>query len=101
MREIETQLDISYHQTVSSSTRTGFHPVELLTKKGLMDISKTQAVDKITGCSPQTDGKAPLLRTAPTQLTEHGKVELVPAQNFRPQVLVSITRKQTLQSTKS
>jgi hypothetical protein len=35
----------------------------------------TQSIAKATGCSPQTDCKALLLKT--TQLTEHGEVELV------------------------
>ena len=30
------------------------------------------------GCSPQIDGKTLLLKTTPTQPTEHGEVELVP-----------------------
>lgn len=30
------------------------------------------------GCSPQNDGKTPLLKTIPIQLTEHGEVQLVP-----------------------
>ena len=33
---------------------------------------------KTIGCSPQTDSKAPLPKTALTQLIEHGEVKLVP-----------------------
>lgn len=35
----------------------------------------TQAVDKI-GCSPQTESRAPLLKTAPTHIIEDGEVEV-------------------------
>ena len=37
-----------------------------------------QAIAKAIGCSPQTDGKALLLKTTPVQLTEPGEVNLVP-----------------------
>lgn len=40
---------------------------------------KTQAVAaKSMGCSPQTDSKDPLLKIIPTELIEHGDVEMEP-----------------------
>ena len=35
-----------------------------------MDPQKTQVVAKTIGCSPQTDRKAPLLKTTTTTLTQ-------------------------------
>lgn len=36
----------------------------------------TQAIAKIINCSPQIDGKAPLLKTTLEHLTEHGEIDL-------------------------
>lgn len=35
------------------------------------------------GCSPETDIKIPLLKAPPTELFEHGNIELVPAQKHQ------------------
>ena len=43
-----------------------------------MDIPQLPAVAKTTGFSLKTDSGAPLLRTTPTQLIEHGEVERCP-----------------------
>ena len=63
-----------------------------------MEIPRTLQADARTeGCSPQTDGKAPLLKTTLTQLTKCGEVELVSCQlfffknYFLPYFLLSIT----------
>lgn len=55
-----------------------------------------QAVNK-TGCSLQTDGDILFLRTIPTQLNEHGEVELVPIWRLHPYLLVSLVQEVTLQ----
>lgn len=41
-------------------------------------LQPTQAVPMTIGGSPQTDSKAPLLKTTSTQLTEHRDVKLLP-----------------------
>lgn len=38
----------------------------------------SQSIAETVGGSLKTDGKALLLKTTPTQLSEHGEVELVP-----------------------
>lgn len=43
-----------------------------------MEPKTAQATAQTVGCSPHTDSKAPRLNTAPTQLTEHGEVKLLP-----------------------
>ena len=45
------------------------------------------------GCSLKTDSRAPLLKTTPTQLTEHGEVKLVPTWSPLPYVLPLQCRK--------
>ena len=62
----------------TSSTRIGLCLIELMAKRTSGESQTSWAVAKITGCSPQTDSKAPLLKITPTQLTEPGDVELVP-----------------------
>lgn len=54
------------------------HLFELLAKGSHGKPQTTQSVGKTIGCSPQTDRKTPLLKTIPTQFTEHGEVHLVP-----------------------
>lgn len=47
--------------------------------KGLHGNPQTaQAIAKAIGCFLQIDGKAPWLKTTPTYMVEHGKIELVP-----------------------
>lgn len=58
---------------------------------------KTQAVAKTLSYSPQTERKAPLLKTAPPQFTEHGEMELVPTQNLHFDILVSLVQEGSLQ----
>jgi hypothetical protein len=43
-----------------------------------------QTVAKAIACSPQTDGKAILLKAIPTQLIEHGNVKPMPLLSFHP-----------------
>lgn len=67
-----------------------------------MEISQTtQAVAQTIDCSPETDSKALLLKTAPTPLIENEDVWLVPTENLHPYALVSLVREGTLQATKS
>ena len=58
----------------ASSVRTGFHPTELLVEKNSWKSPIIQVVSKKTDCSPQTDSKAPLLKTTPAQLIEYEMV---------------------------
>ena len=51
---------------------------------------RTPKQSKIMGGSPHADGKAPLLKTTPIQLTEHGEVEMVPTCCLHPCILVSL-----------
>jgi hypothetical protein len=55
---------------------------------------------KLIGCSSQTDSKAPLLKTIPTQLTEHREVRLVPTQSLHYYILESWVQEDTLHATK-
>ena len=43
----------------ASSTGTGFHLIELLVPGVYGSPQTTQAVDKLIGCSPQTDDNVP------------------------------------------
>ena len=66
-----------------------------------MGIPNNQTVAKSIGCSSQTDGKAPLLKITPTQLTEHGEVsQSFNTQSLYPYMLVSSLQKGTLYTTK-
>lgn len=62
----------------ASSTGIESSLIELLAKGGSFKTHK-QPVAKTTCCCPQTDSKAPLLQTAPAQLTDDGDVELIDA----------------------
>lgn len=59
-----------------------------------------QAVAKTISFFPQNGTKVILLKTISTQLIEHAEGYLVPTQNLHLHVLISTTRKGTLQSTK-
>lgn len=60
------------------STRIGLPLINLSKWREFHGNSQiTQAVAKTTGCSSETDFKAPLLKTVPTQLMEHEEVKLV------------------------
>lgn len=58
-----------------------------------MESSKTQAVAKTLYCSPHIDSKVPLQKTKPTQFIERREIELVPTQNLRWIILVSLVQK--------
>lgn len=73
----------------SSSTRMGLHLIELLAK-GVPRDQQPRLLPRLQVDFP-TVGKAPLLKTTPTQLTEHGEVELVPTQSLHPIVQVFVT----------
>ena len=55
-----------------------WHTFELLAKGFHGDPQIIHAVAKTIDCSQQIDSKAPLLKTTPTQIHEHGKAELDP-----------------------
>lgn len=48
----------------------------------------------------QSDGKALLLKTTPTQLSEHGEVELVSSWSLHPCMLASLVQDSTLHTSK-
>lgn len=48
----------------TSVTRNGLYLIELLAEGEIWKPQTTQAIAKFIGCSPQTDGKAILLKTA-------------------------------------
>ena len=60
----------------------------------------TQAVNDTKGCSPKTETKVPLLNTTPTQLIEHGKLELVPTQSLHFYILAPLVLKDTQHAAK-
>ena len=51
-------------------------------------------------CSPQIDSKALLLKTTPTQLTEHEEVKSVPSESLHPYGLESLLQEGSLFATK-
>lgn len=59
----------------------------------------TQSIAKTIDYSPQTGSQFPLLKTAPTQFIEYGKVGLVLRKKLHPHILVSMTQTGTLQAT--
>lgn len=52
------------------------------------------------GCSPQTNIKAPLVKTTPIQLTVHGNVELIHTWGLHIYVLTSLVQEGTLHASK-
>lgn len=76
----------------TANTVTGVYLIEL--------FLNTPCFANIIVYFPQTESKAPLLRTTPTQPIEHGGVELGPMQSLHHSVLVS-SYKGALQTTKS
>ena len=72
----ESQMVISCHQTKLPVLVLGF--IQLLAKESHGNPQTTQAVAKAIAYCLQPNHKAPLLKTTPTGLIEHGEVELVP-----------------------
>lgn len=64
----------------TSSVRNGLH---LVVAKG-GNPKTSQANAKAVGCSPQMDGKAPLLKTAFISLINHREAKPVPTKSFVP-----------------
>ena len=79
----------------TSSTGIGLHLVEMLVKGVFWESPNNP-----DGCSPQTDGQAPLLETTPTQLIKHGEVQLVPTESFHHCTQGSFVQEGTLSATK-
>lgn len=82
MGETELQLAIFFHQTKLPVLRLDYIYLSCLSKGQHGNPYTTHTVAKIIGGSLQTDGESPLLKTTPTELTEHGEVELVLCQLF-------------------
>lgn len=93
---VRTPIGHLFSPNKASSFRTGLHLTELLAKKVLWNSPNNPGYCQDTGCTPQIDSKPPMLTRTPTQLTEKGKIELLPTQNLHPHVLVSLTWKGTL-----
>ena len=77
---MKTHLHIYSHQVKTSRDKNQLLPIVLLDKeRGPQRNSQTtqDITNKTIGCSPQTDGKALLLKTAALYLFGHGKVKLV------------------------
>lgn len=70
---------------------------QIIPKEVHGNLQTTQAVAKTMVSFPQTDIKAALLKTTPTQLFEHREVELT-TKRIRPYVLVSLIQKGTSQT---
>lgn len=62
----------------ASSNRIRLHLVDLLTKEFHRNPQGTQTLAQIVSCSPYTDSQDPLVKTTAIELSEHGKVELMP-----------------------
>lgn len=67
---------------VDSSSWNGFLHLTRLLPKGVWNQQITQGTSEAIDLSPQTDGKALILKTAPTQTIEQGEVKLMPTQSF-------------------
>lgn len=78
MREIESQLAISYYQKKLPVTVLCYIQLSPWPKGFHGNPQTTQAVTKTIDCSQQPDSKVPFLKTTPTKLIEHGTVKLVP-----------------------
>ena len=77
MGKTESQLVISCHQMKFPVPGLNYTKWGCWPKEPHRNPQTTQAVAKAIGRSLQTDCKASLM-AAPTQLIEHGEVELVP-----------------------
>lgn len=62
----------------ASSARNDLHLIKCVPWEAPPHTQITQDIAKALGCSPQTDAKALLLKTTPTQLIKHGELELIP-----------------------
>ena len=75
--ETEPQLDISYQQIKLPVPGMGYISSSCWPKGFHENPQTTQSIDKAIGCSPETYGKDPLLKT-PAQLSDHRENELMP-----------------------
>lgn len=78
MGETEFKLAISCQQTKLLMPELDYMQLSCWSKRPLWNPQRTQAIAKTIGCSPQIDSKAPLLKTASTEIIEYGEIELVP-----------------------
>lgn len=65
----------------------GLYLIELLAKGFSWNSQTTQSEVKTTGYSQPTDSKSPLLKVTPTQIIEHGEIEMVPKYTLHPYVI--------------
>lgn len=64
------------------------------------NVNPTQAFAMNIDCSPQTDIKAPSVKTTHTQLTVYGKVKLIHTWVLHIYVLASLIQEGTLHASK-
>jgi len=65
-----------------------------------MNPQTTQTVAETIDYSSQSNSKAPLLKTTPTQPIEHEEIELVSIQSLHFYVLASLVQQGTLSASK-
>ena len=62
----------------------GLYLIELLAKGFSWNSQTMQSKVKTIGYSQQSDSKSPLLKVTPTQIIEHGEIEMVPKYTLQP-----------------
>lgn len=77
MEETDPQLDSSHYQ-MKLHCQEWVTLNKMLAKGPHGKTQTTPTIAKGIGSSPQTDDKALLKKTVPIQLTEHGKIKLMP-----------------------
>lgn len=78
----------------------GYIRLNFWLRGSLGDLQTTHADAEIESCFLKTDGRALLLNTTSTLLTECRKVELLPVRSVFSYLLVSLGQEGTLQATK-
>lgn len=100
MGETESQLTTFWHQRRLSVADGVAFRLSCWPQVSHENLPVLKAVDKTMDCSLHTEMRTPLLRTTPTQLIEHGEVELIPTWSIQPYILMSLVWEGTLQATK-
>ena len=99
MGSVESQLTTFYSQAKLSLVGSECMQLSYWLRGSHGNHQTSRAIAKTKGCFPPSDSRAPLLRTTPTQLIEHGKVKLVYIWNPHLYALVSLAWKSALQAT--
>ena len=77
-REMDSQLDTTYHQMQLPVLPMGYIKFSCWPKVPHGNLQTTQAIVKTIDCFSQNDSKVLLLKITPAQLTENGKFKMVP-----------------------